>query len=150
MSIGLVKSNYTGVLNVSINETDYVGEIDVFPQVVTSSSTYDGTINVLRFEDGGSEIVMYDVASRYITISFNREYNWIPGSGLKLIGTNELGQRVFEVTHDVEISIKISGALFHDYVDWGTTILMNVILPVLLFSKVIARRRKTKKLSVHP
>ncbi|MEM3191142.1 MAG: hypothetical protein QW292_03445 [Candidatus Parvarchaeota archaeon] len=146
----IVRSNYTGVLNVSINGTNYVGEIAVFPQVVTSSSTFGGIIYVLRFEDGGSEIVMYDVASRYITISYNQEYNWIPGSGLKLIGTNELGQQVFEVTHDGEISIKISGALFHDYVDWGTAILMNVILPVLLFSNVIVRRRKTNKMSVHP
>ncbi|MEM3193177.1 MAG: hypothetical protein QW292_14055, partial [Candidatus Parvarchaeota archaeon] len=146
----IVRSNGSGLLNVSINETNYMGMMAVFPEAVFPSQLNNGNFSGLTFVDGGSEIVMNNVTSRYITIAYNKEYNWAPGNGLKLIGTNELGQQVFEVTHVGEITVKISGALLHDYVDWSTALLMNAILPVFLFSGVILRRRKTKQLSARP
>ncbi|MEM0136246.1 MAG: hypothetical protein QXU18_13650, partial [Thermoplasmatales archaeon] len=139
-----VRSNDLGLLNVTINGMYYLGMIAVFPDVTIPPQLYHGGFGGLTFVNGGSEIVMSNVASRYITVSYNSEYNWIPGNGLKFIGTNALGQQVFEVLHEGEHTINISGALLHDYVDWGTALFMNVILPVLLFSTVIRRRKNIK------
>ncbi|MEM0134580.1 MAG: hypothetical protein QXU18_05045 [Thermoplasmatales archaeon] len=138
----IVRSNSLGMLNVTINGSDYLGMIAVFPDVVALSQLHHKGFGSLTFADGGSEIVISNITSRYISINYNGEYSWIAGNGLKLIGTNELGQQVFEVLHGGENTIKISGSFLHDYVDWGTSLIMNVLLPILLFSQVLPRRRK--------
>ena len=138
------ESNSSGVLNISLSDVNFLGELAVFKADYPAAFNSGNSIGKIQFLNGGSTIVMNEVSSRYIVISYSPDYSWKSSGGLKFVGVNAFGQQVFEVPSNGNYSIYIPGADLHNYSDWATALFMNVGFPTLLIIGIYRRRKASK------
>ncbi|MGC8726319.1 MAG: hypothetical protein ACP5RS_07095 [Thermoplasmata archaeon] len=113
-----------------------IGEISCFALVpynlITEQSR--GTFVYPQFSEDGALIQGYiGKGYTYLAVSYNPLYKWDLSNNLKYLGDNILGQQVFEILNEGEISLHIKYVDAYTWLDYSSAIAMNVVLPFFLF-----------------
>lgn len=141
-------SSPTGDLNYTLSGFQYLGGVAIIPlKYLTETATVNNI--KMSISNGGSSITVFNnLYAEYIVNSYNPDYHWQTSKNLKFLGTNQLGQQVFQVNTTGNITFVISSVEDYKLMDWSVAIAMNIIIPFFLFVPVgyYVKFRRLKKL----
>lgn len=132
--------------SISLNLTN-IGNISCFALIPYNMIIgQNSTFVYPQFSEDGALIQGYiKKGYTYLTVSYNPLYNWVTSNNLKYLGDNLLGQQVFEILNDGKISLHIKYVDAYTWLDYSSTIAMNIVLPFFLFVPNAVNRTKRYK-----
>ena len=126
----IMAANSNGKLCFNISKFNYVGQIAVLP--LNNDTLTTSSILQAEFQNGGASIHLTDPGQHYLVISYSNDYSWTSPS-LIYLGANLFGQQVYKVIKPGVVDVVIAGYEVHMYTDWIGTLVVNIVLPILLF-----------------
>jgi hypothetical protein len=126
----VVAANSNGQLYFNTSAFNYMGQIAVIPLNNDTQST--SSVPHAEFQNGGASIHLTDTGLRYLVISYSNDYSWVSPS-LVYLGVNSLGQQIYKVIKPGAVDVEIAGYEVHMYTDWIVALVVNIVLPILLF-----------------
>ena len=134
-------SNPSGFLHLNITGIKLLNSIAVLQRIFVIS---DSSSNVLyTFSQQGSVIsfnTLHD--AKFLVVSYNPSYRWDTNKNLRYVGVNPLGQEIFMVLSNGKGTIFIPQTYPFLVLDVATAVAVNVIIPIVLFTKLPKRARK--------
>ena len=140
-----ITSGPTGTLNYTLFGFEYLGGLAIIPSNYLIQN--DSMKNIrLSISNGGSLITgTNNFSGGYLVNSYNPDYSWQTSKNLKYMGTNQLGQEIYYVSSNGNITFSIGGVMIYNTIDWAVAIIENMILPAFLFVPLIYTRNKGRR-----